>query len=205
MNIQELMQELQAGEEARRQIPELNDQLSRSVEHINKLSDHNQQLELRAKDREDQISKLLERVRIIERERDDALMAEMEAQENLKSFRGVVEKFSSAVGSALSGVAAANEKLDPPKPVPMTEGNAGSSLTSEQAQDIASSQSTGSQGQSETHPIDANTAASGSTEPKESFVGNAEGQPGTSRSIPINEVSEHPEWLGRANDPNWKL
>lgn len=117
MNINELMAELAAGEQARAENPKLRGQIDSMIAERNQILDHNQALEVRARDREDQISKLLERIRTAEHERDDALMTQMEADEKLKSFRGTVEKFSSAVASALSGIGAANDKLNPPKPV----------------------------------------------------------------------------------------
>lgn len=140
LNIKDLMDELAAGEVARQRIPELEGVLKDSQRRLEDYANHNQQLELKARDREDQISTLMGKIRDLTKDRDDALLAEMEADEKLKSFRGTVEKFSSAVASALSGIGAANDKLNPPKsiePAPATqpvkepEGNVSGAVTSQ--------------------------------------------------------------------------
>lgn len=108
MNIKELMDELAAGEQARLQIPELAEQVRRADGEITRLASHNQALELRGRDREDQISGLLARIRSLEVERDDAAFRELEATDKLTTLLKAVRHATADLdGSAM--------QVDPPK------------------------------------------------------------------------------------------
>lgn len=112
--IQAIMAELQAGEAAQARIPELERALQDVQAKLLDSQRHAQELELRAKLRDDTIHMLTEKVGKLTEERDDASFRVLEAEDRLSTF----EK---AVGNAWGGLGNAINALHPPKAEPVKE------------------------------------------------------------------------------------
>lgn len=112
--VQDIMRELQAGEEAKALIPDLHRRIALLEGEINKTLQHNQALELRARDREETITSLNQRVSSLVVERDDASFRELEAKDHFDTLLESVRPIWSSLGHALN-------RADPPKPVPVAE------------------------------------------------------------------------------------
>lgn len=208
INMSELLKELAAGEEARGRIPELERQVRDASGALDVSQRHAQELELRARDREDQISGLLARIRSLEVERDDAGFHVLEAEDKLA-------KLLKAVRHATSDLDGSVMQVDPPKapepapaaePVKEPEGNASSQAgTSGSAQQwLGAGQSTeaeqvgsSTQGQREQDP----TASQGDTQSQNVSSGVAS----TQESAQPRNISDpsHPvdtrQWWGPAD------
>lgn len=131
LSVSDLMRELQAGEEARAKIPQLEAFNTQLTADINKANSRNMGLEENIIGYKRTIEELSSKVRSLEVERDDAGFRELEAAERLNTLKLAVASSSQAVLDALNAI-------DPPKPepvaqqpvqdasVPMTEAQAGS-------------------------------------------------------------------------------
>lgn len=121
LNIQDMIAELSAGQEARQRIPELEKALIESDSRASKLADHNMALELRAKDRDETISYLNTKIVDLSKERDDAQFRVMEVEDTLKSFRQTIMGLRTTIGIAVDSISKADAALDPPKPEPIAQ------------------------------------------------------------------------------------
>lgn len=113
-NITDLLRELQAGEEARAKIPELQAQSTRYVNTIDKLSQHNQALELSILGYKSTISDLTTKVARLEVERDDAGFRELEAAERVNTLTDTLKTLAGNIGDTL-------RVIDPPTPEPVPQ------------------------------------------------------------------------------------
>lgn len=109
--IQDIMAELQAGEHAKAQIPELSRRIALLEGELSRAQQHNQGLELRAKERDDTISMLTQKTAKLTEERDDASFRVLEAEDKLSTF-------AKAVGNAWGGIGNALNAVNPPKVEP---------------------------------------------------------------------------------------
>lgn len=114
LNITDLLRELQAGEEARAKIP----QLESTVAEYRKLSDdwakHNQALELSILGYKSTISDLTTKVARLEVERDDAGFRELEAQDKLTQMLDTMRDVGGMLGATI-------DRVSPPAPEPMPQ------------------------------------------------------------------------------------
>lgn len=175
--IQDIMAELQAGEHAKQQIPELSRRIALLEGELNRAQQHNQELELRAKTRDDTISMLTQKTAKLTEERDDASFRVLEAEDKLSTF-------AKAVGNAWGGIGNALNAVNPPKVEPQPAVAevkaeqvplAGQTTTSGAAHSVQSDTAS-SQGQSERPPqLASTTATDASGQSSASTQGNAGG------------------------------
>jgi hypothetical protein len=109
VNLSDLMRELQAGEEARMQVPALTSQISDLTRRLDQSQRHSQELETSIIDYKRTIDGLNAKVRSLEVERDDAGFRELEAQERIATMLNALRGFRHDIDETV-------DRVDPPKP-----------------------------------------------------------------------------------------
>lgn len=101
--VHDIIAELNAGEEARRKVPELEAAIASMNGSVNTLSNHNQALELKCMDYRNEIDALRSKVRSLEVERDDAGFRELEATDKLATLLRVVRAATNNLDETADG------------------------------------------------------------------------------------------------------
>lgn len=199
MNLDEMIAELSAGRDARARVPALETRIKDITSWKERTEQHNQELELNIIGYKQSIDALQAKVVDLTKARDDAQFAQAEAEENLKSFREVVRGFASIVMGAGEDLAKADHAFDPPKPVqpvpvPMIEGNGGTSGQTS-TQTTGSIVGSSSQGQSEPGPIaSSNTDTTHATASAQSVAGQGDVSTGAaSEPAPFSTAVSAPD------------
>jgi len=142
----DIIKQLQAGEEARALLPNLELELQRVKGQLEQSQNHAQALELKCRDYRDQIDQLNTKVRQTQGERDEAMFRELETNERLdklvEAIGGVRRDLNNTIGDLGSMEASAKPKPEPVSASPTQETasstTAASSLTSAPTTDVAS-------------------------------------------------------------------
>lgn len=175
--INAIMAELQAGEAAKARVPELERTLADYTRKLDEAHQHNQNLELRAKAREETILKQAETIAKLREERDDASFRVLETEERLNTFMDAVGNAFGGIGNALQAVKPqkpTEPEVKPTSPLPATAtGNAATGGASSSA----------SAGQPGTGQSDGGPTAASQAKPSEN-VGTAESQTAQGNAVP---------------------
>lgn len=110
VSLSDLMRELQAGEEARVRVPQLEAYNTQLTADINKANQRNMGLEENIVGYKRTIEELSSKVRSLEVERDDAGFRELEAQDKLNTLLNTIR-------GSIEDLAKAEYAVNPPKPV----------------------------------------------------------------------------------------
>lgn len=117
MNVDEMIAELSAGRDARARVPELEKRIADITSWKERTEQHNQELELNIIGYKQSIDSLQVKVVELAKARDDAQFAQAEAEDNLKSFRKLIESYIEVIAKGMQGIIAADDALNPPNPV----------------------------------------------------------------------------------------
>lgn len=114
VSLSDLMKELQAGEEARAKVPQLEASNKEIYRQFDAAQAHNQELELAIRGYKDTIDSLSSRIRSLEVERDDAGFRELEAIDKLNTVLDTMRDVSGMLSATIT-------RVDPPKPEPIAQ------------------------------------------------------------------------------------